>query len=74
MTGETKVRKKSKASWLVVSEEDKLLIVHYSGTDRKKARQAVEDNLGKKPVSVLRVARVNTFTAEDLEPKLTKKF
>lgn len=74
MTGEPKTKKKSKASWLVVSEEDKLLTVFYSGPDRNRARQAVEANLGKKPVSVIRVARVNTFTADDLEPKLTKKF
>jgi hypothetical protein len=75
MTAEDKKpKKKSGASWMVVTADDGLLTVHYAGKDRKKAREAVEENLGKKPVSVMRIARVTTFTAEDLEPRLVKKF
>jgi hypothetical protein len=73
-TEEKKAKRKSGAGWLVVSEDDGLLTKYYSGHDRAKARAAVEANLGKRPVSVLRVTRVSTFTAEDLEPKLVKKF
>jgi hypothetical protein len=74
-TDDAKPKRKSGASWLVVTkEEEGLLAIHYAGKDRKKAREAVENNLGKKPVSVMRVARVSVFTAEDLEPRLVKKF
>jgi hypothetical protein len=69
-----KKRKVSGSSWLVVTETDGLLTVHYAGKDRIKARTAVEENLGKKPVSVMKVARVSTFTTEDLEPRLVKTF
>jgi len=74
-TESAKPKRKSGSSWMVVTEEEeKLLAVHYAGKDRAKAREAVEENLGKKPVSVMRISRVSTFTAEDLEPRLTKKF
>lgn len=74
-TEEKKTKKKSGASWMVVTqEEEKLLAIHYAGKDRTKAREAVEEILGKKPVSVMRISRVSVFTAEDLEPRLAKKF
>jgi len=68
-------KKKHTAAWWVLTQEDEVLVKHYSGPDRKRAREVAAKLVQadqKRDVLAVRVGSLTVLNASDLKAVLPK--
>ncbi|HLZ50827.1 MAG TPA: hypothetical protein VKP61_08760 [Candidatus Acidoferrum sp.] len=69
------MRKKGNATWWILTQEDEVLVKHYSGPDRKRAREVagkLVQSEKEKEVLAVRVSALTVIRSSDLKAALPK--